>query len=515
MSSLIDGDAAIGAAVVIPGAAMAAAGVAVVAVSAGVIYGAGWALWQTGKLLVDANSAVDQRIAEKRRLLAQEADNRRNLAVAAHNQLVQVCTSVIAQLEAGVQDSKTKEHIAVLRSISTESIPEDTGKLESMTTYNYGRLNDIVNEQKQIAEMRLSEEGRVKNISVADMMDSMRVAIAAMEISATEGFDAVAVDAEVLQRAKLNKRLSAVVDRMVEALGFVQALEETNGLSASALTWFNLCFEGADKLIEALRNPATSNEELQKGVVRLEESMYRFDSQAAAIEKDARKMALLYDVYVNASKALGEKVEPISSFKDSEALEKRLRELDERTKRAEECARVYAKLGPQGYICYAMDQELKEMGYRMHTRRGVAALADKTPENAEIDGKVLPFYEWGDDLTQLYEIAQDCNLQLIVHEDGTVSMKTIAEDEEAEVEATQHLHCSQLKVLRERLRERWFIFYDYEELESADKVTTVASWKSGTDFAWGKGTAPGRGVKDGRGIGIGTGDQTGNKNTVD
>ena len=94
-------------------------------------------------------------------------------------------------------------------------------------------------------------------------------------------------------------------------------------------------------------------------------------------------------------------------------------------------------------------------------------------------------------------------------------MKTIAEDEEAEVEATQHLHCSQLKVLRERLRERWFIFYDYEELESADKVTTVASWKSGTDFAWGKGTAPGRGVKDGRGIGIGTGDQTGNKNTVD
>ena len=88
-------------------------------------------------------------------------------------------------------------------------------------------------------------------------------------------------------------------------------------------------------------------------------------------------------------------------------------------------------------------------------------------------------------MTQLYSVTEKCDLQVIVHEDGTVSMKTIANgSKENAAEATQSSHCSKLKRLHENLRKNWFLIYDYEERESAEKVISFGEWFSAEGNEW-------------------------------
>ena len=206
---------------------------------------------------------------------------------------------------------------------------------------------------------------------------------------------------------------------------------------------------------------------------------------APSIEHEIMKMISLYEVYADASKALGEKVDALKSFKSSAEIEVRLRYLQKRAEKAQECAVIYQKLGPAAYMCYAWDQELQAMGYEVHTRKKIMEMASKKPQHAKLGESKLPFYQWDEEeLTQLYSITSECSLQVIVHEDGAVSMQTIADADNGEVIAAQHSHCSQLKTLHERLRKNWFILYDFEETESADSVTTVAGWRASEDYAW-------------------------------
>ena len=84
MSSGVEGNGVVAAAVVLPVAAA---------------YGAGWLAWQGGKLLIEANRAVDRQIAEKKRQLEEAARHRKMAALSAHNQLVDMCSQIITQLE--------------------------------------------------------------------------------------------------------------------------------------------------------------------------------------------------------------------------------------------------------------------------------------------------------------------------------------------------------------------------------------------------------------------------------
>jgi len=70
----------------------------------------------------------------------------------------------------------------------------------------------------------------------------------------------------------------------------------------------------------------------------------------------------------------------------------------------------------------------------------------------------------------------------VVHDDGTVSLQTIAEDSDDETIGTQKKHCAQMRILQERLKENWFISYDYDETEPPEKITTLSQWKSYSGF---------------------------------
>lgn len=472
MSSEVDGVGIIAASVISPAA---------------VVFGAGWLAWQGGRLLIEANRAADRKIAEKKRQLEEAARHRKMAALAAHDQLVDMCSQILSKMKdesavVGIAGFAEIEQMkSDLKKICEENVPDDASQIESLTSLGYLKLDKIVRRQSQIASLELSdsEAGLYRGLSVADLMDDLRIAIAAMEIKATIGKDVRAADPAVLERAKLNEAFENVTTRIMMALEYVDELTSTYGLTVAASAWFHSCFNGVDALIENLCRPTTSNMELKNGIRRLEESIERYELMAPGIKREITNMMTLYEVYVDASKALGEKVEAFRSFKSSAEIEDRLGYLKKRAEKAQECAKIYQKLGPTAYMCYAWDQELQAMGYEVHTREKIMEMASKKIRHAKLGESKLPFYQWNEEeLTQLYSITSECSLQVIVHEDGTVSMQAIADADNEDVIEAQHRHCSQLKKLHERLRENWFILYDFEETESADSVTTVAVWRA-------------------------------------
>ena len=478
MSSGVEADGIIGAAVALPLA---------------VAFGAGWLAWQGGKLLVEANRSVNRQIAEKKRQMEEAARHRKMAAMAAHSQLVDMCSQILSQLEG---DSASANIVAFaeieqlkydLKSICEETLPDDAAAIESITSVGYLKLDRIVRQQGQIASLELSESeaGLYRGLSVADLMNDLGLAIAAMEIRETVGSDVKAADPAVLERAKLNEEFINVTGEIMEALEQVSELTNTYKLTASGSTWFHSCFDGVDNLIQSLCRPTTSNKELKKGIRRLEDIIGQYKMMAPSIEREIKKMVALYNVYVDASKALNEEVASIKTFKTSSEIEERLKYLETRAEKAQQCAEIYKKLGPAAYLCYAWDQELKAMGYNVHTREKITEMASHKPKRAKLGENKLPFYEWNEaDLTQLYSITSECDLQVIIHDDGTVSMQTIANETGDEVVATQQKHCSQLKALHERLRKNWFISYDYKETSSSDEVTTLAGWKASDEYKW-------------------------------
>ena len=478
MSSGVDSGGIIAAAVMLP---------------VGVAFGAGWLAWQGGKLIVEANRVADRQIAEKKRQLAEAAMHRKRSALAAHSQLVDMCTQLLSQIDgnsaaASVLDFTELEQLRTeLQNICHERIPEDVMQIESLNSLGFLKLEKLVAKQQHLSNLQIENNsaGLYRGLSLADLMLDMKVAIAAINIQAITGKDIRAADPMVLERVKLNEKLASVTARIMEALEYVADLSSSYGLSASSSTWLHSCFNGVDEQIGVLYMPSTANAELKKGIKRLEGLLDQYDMLIPSIESDQKKFVALYQVYVDASNALGEQVAGIKSFKNLKALEERLLFLKKRSEKAQECAAIYQKLGPAAYICYAWDQELRALGYAVHTRKDIAEMARHKPQHVRLGENKLPFYHWNnDDLTQLYSMTSECSLQVIVHDDGSVTMQAISDAYENEAKAVQTGHCSLLGKLHENLRKNWFVIYDYQETASPDEITSAAEWFGSKDSAW-------------------------------
>ena len=482
MSSGVESGGIVAAAVMVP-----------VGLAVGAVLGAGWLAWQSGNLLIEANRAADRQIAEKKRQLEETAIHRKRSALAAHSQLVDMCTQLLSQIDGNsatssiIDFAELEQLRAELNEICFEHIPDDVMQIESLNSLGFLKLEKMLAKQQYLSNLKIEEHsfGLYRGLSLADLMLDMKVAISAMKIQATSGKNVGAADPIVLERVKLNEKLSNVTARTMAALEYIAELSSSYGLSASNNAWFHSCFNGVDEQIRILYMPSTSNTELKKGIKRLEGVLEQYDTLIPTIESDQKKFFALYQVYVDASKALGEPIASAKSFKSLNALEDSLLLLEKRSEKAQECAEIYQKLGPTAYICYAWDQELRALGYSVHTRKDIVEMARHKPQHARLGENRLPFYQWNnDDLTQLYSMALSCSLQVIVHDDGSVTMQAISDADDSEAKAVQAGHCSLLGKLHENLRKNWFVMYDYQETSSPDAITSVAEWFGSEDSAW-------------------------------
>lgn len=306
-------------------------------------FGAGWLAWQGGKLLVEAGQAVNKEVEEKKRIIAERALQRKKLAYATREQLVDMCNGILKELDAIMPTVVVSDYEAVERlkreliAIINLDVPEDVSRLEGTNLLGFSKVEAIVNKQKIIKDISLSHsnESGYRKYAVADLMADFKIALMAATINETVGTNINSADPIVLERAKLNDRFMAIVSKIMLSLEHVGKLTEEYGLSEASSKWLHSCFNGVDSSIAMLSQPTTSNEDLKKGIKRLEEMMEQYETMIPSIDKTCIEMQALYKVYVEASNALGEKIEKKRTFKNSNDLEARLKELKERSKRAE------------------------------------------------------------------------------------------------------------------------------------------------------------------------------------
>ena len=481
MSSEMFGGGIIAAAVLAPPAIFA--GVVV-----GTAVGAGWLALQAGKLAISAAEGVNEEVRRKQFQLQEAEKQRKTAALAGHKQLVDMCQGVLTQL--GSTHSGDLAELETmrreLRKICQETLPEDPARIESLTARGLMALERIVARQSQLKSLQLGSTGEYAGYALSDLMEDLRVAVSSAQITQTTGTNVTAADPKALERAALHRRLTDVSARIMDALDFVVDLEHNYGLSSANQAWFQSCFAGVDETIARLCAPRTSNEEMKKGIRSLEENMKLYDMFFPTLRAEKLSLDRLYPVYREAAAALGEKVHSLRHFRSAEALKEELLRLETRAKRAAECAAIYQALGPAGYMCYAWDQELAAMGYSVCSRKKITQMVTQKPDHARVEGGKLPFYQWKDeDLTQIYEIAPQCRMQLIVHPDGTITMETISEPtDKAALVALQKEHCKRMAAVCQKLRENWFILQDLQETDSPESIRTLYSWQDPAKNPW-------------------------------
>lgn len=472
----------------IGGGAIAAILLAPAALAAGAAFGAGWVAWQAGKLAISAADSINEE-ARIRQLQAKEQERQKHdAALAAHRQMVDMCKGVLTQLES-TQTKDLAELEAMgreLRRICQEPVPADTVRIESLNARGLLALERVVARQGKLRQLQLDGCEEYAGRALSDLMDDLRLSVATVQVSETRGDNVAAADPRALERAELNKRLAAVSARVLDALNYVVSLERNYGLSRANHAWFGSCFIGVDDTIRHLCAPSTPNEELKQGIRALEDTMKLYDRFHPTLRKEQLTMDALYPIYQEAAAKLCEQVMPMYHFCSSGALQAELNRLALRAKRAEECAAIYQALGAEGYMCYAWDQELLAMGYSVCSREKITQMVTQAPARARIDGKKMPFYEWTEEaVTQIYEITPECRLQLIVHPDGTTTMETIAAPVDDEtIRAIQKVHCQRMKLIRQRLRENWFILHDLEETDTPETVHSVQAWQDPAKNPW-------------------------------
>ena len=485
MSSEVEGLAVVAGAVMLPAA---------------LALGAGWLAWQGGRLLVEGARDVDRLAEEKRRQAEEEKRNRRNVALQARQQLADMCRAAIGELEnsggAGLADIRAMKQ--ELEKVINSPVPNDTAALQKLNIQGMAVLERIMQRQRRLGDVSITGSGAYNGMALADLMGKLRLAIDAAELRATVGADIRAVDADVMERVKLNSQLTEVSARVMTALEFVVDLGENYGISTANNAWFQSCFNGVDERIRQLCSPALSNKELKQGIRALEEIMKQYDMLYPTMEREKATLATLYPVYAQAAKGLGEPIYELRHFKSAKALETEMHRLEERAERAKQCAEIYQKLGPAAYMCYAWDQELKAAGYSVRSRKQITDMVNHKPDRAKLGEAEMPFYQWDEaGLTQLYSVDESCDLQLIVHPDGSTTMETIAKREEkAPVVEGQTKHCATLKKIHEKLMQNWFIRYNYEEKEGPEEITTLAQWCSSENNTWTREAYAAAGVRE-------------------
>lgn len=492
MSSLTIGGGAIAPAVSVGGDGGDIFGVvgAGLIVAGAAIYGAGWLAWKTGKFVYDMSVAAVNFVHNDLENYMAEKAQEKEAAVSAYNNMLQMCSELLADLgpNSPVDPLNAGRISLEIQEIMESCKTDDYEQLVHNTNAAYIKLNRIIREEKELSKKASEPKSLYSGQSLADLMDDMQIALAVASVTETVVKNAYAADPDEFERSKLQGALGEVSNRILNAVNYVAVISAKYGLSESDSKWFHSLFNGIENDVARLNKASVSNDELKRGVRRLKEIMERYDMFAPDIDRELSKRIQLYKVYEEAARALGEPIKPIKAYRTLEDVEQALKCLDERSQRAEKCATLYQTLGKEAYMSLAWDKELEALGYSVYTRKKVVDMINSKPERVRIDGVEIPCYKWnGEDFTQIYSLGEECGLQVIVHKDGKVSMQSIAlTDNEEKVKSRQYMHCRQIKLLCERLRENWFISYDYNELADGDEIVKAADWAASNDGMWSK-----------------------------
>lgn len=458
---------------------------AAVAAPAAAIYAAGWTAWQAGKLIVHTMQTVDKTVEEAKKMREDSARRRMQAAADGRRQLIALCQSVMRELPSSGDASVVMAANNMkyeLRRITEEELPASAEQLESMNALGLAQVNEILHRKNQLLKKHLRDITAYEGLSAADLMEDLNTAFKAAEINRTNAADVRAADPEVYERAQLQRQYHQISGKYAHLAAFIADITEHYGMTAENAHWFSRLLDVSETRLSDLASPLLSNEEMRSRLKVLEHELSRNDQLLATLRREKQKMDELYPIYKAVAADLCEPVYEMRHFKRAKALEEEMERLKPRAVLARNRAEIYRRLGKAGYMCYAWDQELRKQGYNVKSRTDIEALTGKKAVRVMHNGKALPFYQWtAEEASQIYEISPECQLQLIVHADGSTSMQTIytgftASDDRLAVEA-QTAHCGKVAEIIRGLRENWFITYSSREAAPPEALMSAAQWR--------------------------------------
>lgn len=457
-------------------------------------YAAGWLLVQGGKLVVSAVEQNERLVQEKKKELAAAEQIRKDRALVARNKIIDSCKALLLELE-DKDDVPSSQALQLdeirweLKEVCEGSPEGSADEIDRRNAQAMTLLDKITHRLTGLRDVMICDGGEYDGYAVSDLLDDLRISVAASTIRATIGENVVVTSHRKIEREGLQERLEAVVKRIDAALQLRAELAEDPGLYElyeEKSSFFNSCFSGIDAKIQRLYSDHLNNQELKKGIDDLERMMDRYDLIYPSIDRKKKKLAGMsktYAVYKASAILLGEIPRKLSSFAGLDEINAELSRLHNRAERAKQCSVVYQKLGWSAYVCFAWTQELQSRGYQVKGKNEISELAQYTPERV---GE-LPVYKWDEKaITEFFGLTNECSLQLIVHEDGSTTMQTIAQDGHSDkVVHVQKKHCDVLTSVRKSLKENWFISYDeLERNQGSEIIMSATQWRQDTSNAW-------------------------------
>lgn len=483
-----------GAVDVVGGVALLSAGTAVAAV-----YGAGWLLYQSGNLIYQLGKGLENAVAEREERLAREMEDRERRAVNEVERIVATGRTLLAKLNdcrsnlsaastdvnmlTRIQDIHTRLQIVI-----DAPLQLSLEVLEVQNLKNMAALERLAREVCEIERTCGTAGGAIAfGVNAAsDLLSDLAGMFEKSYVSDTIcGENVQAIAPAAVKRKRLQEELCDRILRIQNALQTEAERFRRFPVAKGDSEYLHSLFDGIDKRVDALCANDCSIENLEKGVHRLGQMLEQYSFFSSALERKEAEFTTLYGVYAEAQRGLGGHVKHSYEFLDVDELKKTLEGIKAKIDRAQLCADIYKKLGHDAYLCYAVEEELRALGYKVFSGSGFEKKLGKKLQPLSIDGIQTSICEMANGKTQLFQFSPCCNVQLIVRPDGQMTMETIMDgNNERRTVQDQIRHCGQRELLQKRLRENWFVDYSVEELTPPQHITTAAGWRGRTNVRY-------------------------------
>ena len=295
--------------------------------------------------------------------------------------------------------------------------------------------------------------------------------------------DMTAVVAGTQFRGQFESRMKAIIDECKSCGNIILVIDEIHNIIGAGDSENSM--SAANILKPSLANGeiqligTTTLKEYRKYIEKDSALERRFQSVLVEEPNIEDSISILegikkyYEDYHKIMEELGQEYYLPIEFSDMGEMKENLEVAREKLKVAEQKAKLFKMLGKEAYICYAYDEELRALGYEVMSDTDRIKEIKKELGMHVSNGFEIPAYNAPDNKSalQIYDIDENCELQVIVHPDGSTTMATFMKGNDADhTIASQKKYCRKSKVLARRLRENWFIISDLQETESPSKV---------------------------------------------
>lgn len=424
----------------------------------------------------NAEKRAEEKGNEIRRIMEMEENIRENI-------LLQQCyKEFIADIEDLLDNAKItgmkKDFIKKIEDLrdsakKTESELNLTDNID-ISRY-YTSLNEFLKIREPIATV-MSEEIHKNRQEFFERISMLENALSSMNIKYQEN-SVVYITTEQREREKLNKEFRQTVNDIRNILMIEQKRSQMIPISKESISVLKSLFDGIDIIIQEIQNRKMSNIDFDEGIQFLKKRLDEYIYMMEILNLEEAEFMEYYENYRNIMSELGQEYYESIEFSDIDELKEHLKYAKEKIELAKQRAQILKILGKEAYICYAYDEELKALGYEVMSDDERIKVIKKELGVHVSNGYEIPAYNAPDSKSamQIYDLDENCELEVIIHPDGSTTMSTYMKgDEPDDTIISQKKHCRKSKLLAKRLRENWFILSDAREVESASQVKRVS-----------------------------------------